>query len=218
MLPNMPICAKTLRTTNPVRRPAMLLAAMLLGHAWTAGGAAAAEPADAGIESCAGVTDDHQRLACFDREVGLMKAQRRSGTQAASATGAVGATSAAATSATSGAGTAAVPASQLTPEQRMGLTPGKILQLQGTANKSPDLKELSVKIRAVSTDATHRGVFRLDNGQVWQEVEPDAKFAVQPGDTVLITRGMLGSYFMSASAHMNTRVTRWQQQQPEQAP
>jgi hypothetical protein len=92
----------------------------------------------------------------------------------------------------------------------MGLTPGRVLQLQSTASKSPDLKQLSAKVAGVSTNGTGRGVFRLDNGQTWQEVEPDPKFVVQAGTTVLITRGALGSFFMSAGAHMSTRVTRWQ--------
>ena len=197
----------------------MLLAVMLLGRAWAAVGV----PTDSGIESCARIADDHQRLACFDREVSLMKAQRHTADQAASATAAstpaAGATPSVTTpaatpsAATTAAGVAAgqaAPRAELTPEQRMGLTPGRVLQLQSTANKSPDLKELSVKIQAASTNSAGRGVFRLENGQVWQEVEPDAKFTVQPGQTVLITRGAMGSYFMSASAHMSTRVTRWQ--------
>ena len=89
----------------------------------------------------------------------------------------------------------------------MGLTPGKILKLQGDT-KRMELKELVAKIQGVSTNASGREVFKLDNGQVWQQVEPDAKFAAQPGDTVRISKGLLGSFFMSASAHMNTRVSR----------
>jgi len=41
-------------------------------------------------------------------------------------------------------------------------------------------------------------------------VEPDPSFHVRPGDTVRITRGLFGSYFMSLNTHMNTRVSRTQ--------
>ena len=89
----------------------------------------------------------------------------------------------------------------------MGLTPGKILQLQKPQGGT-ELKELSVRIEGVSTNGSGREVFRLENGQVWQQVEPDSKFEVHPGDTVRITKGALGSFFMSVSPHMGTRVTR----------
>jgi hypothetical protein len=98
-------------------------------------------------------------------------------------------------------------AKELTPEQRMGLTPGKIVKLQGSA-RAPELKELTAKIQAVVLNSAGREVFTLDNGQVWRQVEPDSSFTVPPGSTVRITRGALGSYFMSVGEHLSTRVSR----------
>jgi len=91
----------------------------------------------------------------------------------------------------------------------MGLTPGKILQIQG-GTSATKLNKLSVKVAGVSTNSFGREVFRLENGQVWSQVEPDPDFKVQPGDTVVLTRGALDSFFMSANTHMNTRVRRAQ--------
>src|SRR6185437_13224144 len=103
---------------------------------------------------------------------------------------------------------ASAPASPvLSPEQRMGLDPARILKLQGSQGTA-DLKELTAKVRSVSGDLGSRRYFTLENGQVWRQVEAESEFTVRPGDTVHITRAMLGSYFMSASRHMATRVSR----------
>lgn len=89
----------------------------------------------------------------------------------------------------------------------MGLTPDRILELQGS-RATGDLKELTAKIRAVSGDPAARRSFILENGQVWRQVEPDSEFYVRPGDTVRISKALFGSYFMSVNSHMNTRVSR----------
>lgn len=168
----------------PIYRARLLCGAVVLANAW------AAAPAAPGIESCPKIADDKQRLACFDREFALQKQQT-------TAAGPAAATLAAPTAA----------ATQLTPEQRMGLTSGQILQRQSPPS-APDLKELRAKIQEVWANSTGRELFTLENGQMWRQVEPDANFRVKPGDTVHITKGALGSYFMSVNAHMSTRVSR----------
>jgi hypothetical protein len=171
-----------------------LIAALVLGHAW-----AAAQAAPTGFESCGPVSDDKERLACFDHELALQKGRKQtvaSATAPASAGAPVVARS-------------TPPPAELTPEQAMGLTPAKILQIQG-GTSATKLNKLSVKVEGVSTNSTGREVFRLENGQVWSQVEPDSNFQVQPGDTVVLTRGALDSFFMSANSHMNTRVRRAQ--------
>ena len=165
-----------------IRKVIVLFGALLPGYAGAAG------PAPSGFDSCAQITDDKERLACFDREYALQKDRKQTGGPAP-----------------------ASPPAQLSPEQAMGLTPGKILQLQGSPSDT-DLKELTARIQGVSSNASGRAVITLDNGQVWQQVEADSKFAVRPGDSVRITKAVLGSFFMSvsANAHMNTRVSRAQ--------
>ena len=167
-----------------IRKAIALFAALVLGHAW-----AAAEPAPTGFESCGQVTDDKERLACFDHELALQKSRKPTAPPVVIR--------------------ATPPAPELTPEQAMGLTPAKILQIQG-GTSATKLNKLTVKIEGVSTNSSGREVFRLDNGQVWSQVEPDSNFKVQPGDTVVLTRGALDSFFMSANTHMNTRVRRAQ--------
>ena len=166
----------------PIRKAIVLLGTLLPGHAW------ATEP-PSGIDACPQIAGDRERLACFDREFALLR-QRKPASEAGVA-----------------AAQAKAREPELSPEQAMGLTPGKILKLEGSS-RGTALKELTVKIQGVSTNTSGRTVFQLDNGQVWQQVEPDPTFTVRPGDTVHISKGMLGSFFMSASVHSNTRVTR----------
>jgi hypothetical protein len=174
-----------------VRKPdAPTRIAIVLWGALALANACAARPAPSGIASCPRIADDKQRLACFDREFAL----QGQGTRAPEVPK-----------------PAAAPAparKELTPEQRMGLSPQRILQLQHPAAAPSDLREMTAKIRDVSSSPDGRLSFILANGQVWRQVVPDPQFRVRSGDTVHITRGWLGSYFLSLNAHVNTRVSR----------
>ena len=55
-----------------IRKAIALFAALVLGHAW-----AAAQAAPTGFESCGQVSDDKERLACFDRELALQKERKQ---------------------------------------------------------------------------------------------------------------------------------------------
>jgi len=43
---------------------------------------------------------------------------------------------------------------------------------------------------------------------VWLQSETQSDFIVRPGDTVTITTGALGAYWMSTDVHHATRVKR----------
>lgn len=175
---------------------ALLLAGSIVG-AWAAG------PAASGIAACRHIADDRQRLECFDRESSPQlqqpqQSQQSQQSQQPQSRAAHGEKK-----------TESAPAVKtvLTPEQRIGLTPERILKLEG-AQEHHDLKELTAKVRAVAGDPGARRSFILENGQVWRQVEPDSEFYVRPGDTVRISKALFGSYFMSVNPHMNTRVSR----------
>ena len=181
-----------------MRNARVLCGALILASAWAAA-AWAADPSPSGVASCRGITDDKQRLACFDRESALPQQPARGADTRDAKKDAQNAEKRSAVS---------VPASPvLSPEQRMGLDPARILKLQGSQGTA-DLKELTAKIRYVSGDLGSRRYFTLENGQVWRQVEAESEFTVRPGDTVHITRAMFGSYFMAVSRHMATRVSR----------
>ena len=187
-------------------RKVMLFGALLGEYAWAAG------PTGTGLDNCPNISGDRERLACFDREFASL-AQRNPIVAAAAGTAAPSAanTPAHASSpppapAKPAAASASAPG-ELTPEQAVGLPPGKILKLQ-KGPSGTEIKALDAKIESVSVNSAGRGVFKLDNGQVWQQVEADSKFEVHPGDSVHLTRALLGSFFMSASKRMSTRVSR----------
>lgn len=188
-------------------RKVMLLGALLTGYAWAAG------PTGTGLDNCPQIAGDKERLACFDREFALL-AQRKRAVAAAPEAGSGPSAANTVGHGPSEPAAAAKPAApskqapgELTPEQAVGLPPGKILKLQ----KSPtgtEIKALDARIEKVSVNSAGRGVFRLDNGQVWQQVESDPQFKVHPGESVHLSKALLGSFFMSASKKMSTRVSR----------
>jgi hypothetical protein len=149
----------------------------------------------AALEACTKITDGSARLACLDREVAALLAREHAPTAAAAVP------LAAATA------PAAAPGS-LTEEQKMGLTPGRIQQIERPPSAPPPLQTLTVAIKDMSVDGNGHQVFTLENGQVWRQVELDTRFSVHVGDSIEISRGASGSYFMSLGKHINTRVSR----------
>ncbi len=115
--------------------------------------AGAGQPLPQALQACTRLTQDSDRLACFDREVGA---------------------------------------------------------LSGAAATEPakPAEELTAHLRTVTRNAAGREVFTLDNGQVWQQAETRARFEAHAGEAVKITRGALGSFWLSVDAHNQTRVER----------
>jgi hypothetical protein len=152
----------------------------------------------AALEACTKITDGSARLACLDREVAALLAREHAPTAAAVPPAA----------ATVPAAAAAAAPGALTEEQKMGLTPGRIQQIERPPSAPPPLQTLTVAIKDMSVDANGHQVFTLENGQVWRQVELDTRFSVHVGDSIEISRGASGSYFMSLGKHINTRVSR----------
>jgi hypothetical protein len=184
-----------------LRYLAALAAVCMLAPAWPAA------PALTALQSCAKVTDDKARLACFDRQIALLNtpAAQSAGTAAAAPAG-----SGAATPAPGGGSSVAATGTKLTPEQKVGLPRGKVDKLEAAPGTVPEppLAAFKAGIRSVSMDAGQRQVFVLDNDQVWRQAERKLDFSVRPGDTVQISRGALGAFFLSANPHSATRVSR----------
>lgn len=170
-------------------RPSLAFVALLV--------LAGAAPSSAQVESCTRLSDDHERLACFDREVAAQMA--REGHSPG------GQTPAATATAATKPGTESP---KLTDEQKLGLSPARIEKLEKPPGAAPPPSELAVTIQSVALDGRAHQVFTLTNGQIWRQVEVDATFAVHTGDSVVISRAILGSYIMSFGKHLNTRVSR----------
>jgi hypothetical protein len=132
--------------------------------------------------ACTQISSDSARLACFDREVGVL--HEKSAPPAAPA---------------------APPPS---PEQKFGLSDAQLRARQGSAPASAPLTDLHAHIVSITVGPADRQLFLLDNGQTWQQIELDPSFFVRSADAVTITRGALGSFWLSATSHRATRVKR----------
>ena len=164
---------------------------LLAGLAGCAGTSLAATTAD----QCAKIADDPARLSCYDA---IFRT-----TAGAPVTPAAAATATAAATAA-----APPPARPIDPEAEFGLTPTQQRKLQ--PENAPPLppEALTAKVAAVGRKPYGELVVTLDNKQVWVQIDVDNKARVNPGDTVTIKRGTLGSYLLVSPNGVATRVRR----------
>jgi hypothetical protein len=135
------------------------------------------------LRSCVRISNDTERLACFDREVARTTTVASAPKEAA-----------------------ALP---LTPEQKIGLSNARVQQLElKSSGAPPPPTELHAHIVSASSSADGLQSFVLDNAQVWRQTVIKSDFAVHQGDAVTISTGALGSFWLSADAHHSTRVKR----------
>jgi hypothetical protein len=152
--------------------------------------------------ACRQVASDPARLACFDRESAALVAAPRSGAVSPRA-------SPRAVAGAQAPSRAALSATGLDPEQTFGLAPLQIAARQAAAEKLPRrLDHIAARITALSSAADGREIFTLDNSQVWMELEPEATVEPRVGESVEISRGWLGSYWLSLPTRRGCKVTR----------
>jgi hypothetical protein len=180
-----------------------------------AGPSQAAVPASAaGVLACRDIADNTARLACFDRE-----STRLAGTLASTGATASGVSSAApvgsAPNATAPGTPAGSPATSvaaaptLDPQQTFGLSSAEISSRQVAAGQRPrDANSITAHIARMTQAANARFVFVLDNQQVWQQLLAEGDLDSKPGDTVVISRALLGSYWMKAQSGRGCKVRR----------
>lgn len=138
---------------------------------------------------CVTVADDAARLACYDRAFGRTPAAKAA--PSAQATAPVGSTAPTATGSASEFG--------LSEAQRQAKDPAR-------AASSPE----SISAKAISVRWRKYGEFvvTLDNGQVWEQLEPMPSAVVKVGDSVTIKKGWLGSYMLVTAGRVGTKVRR----------
>jgi hypothetical protein len=144
-------------------------------------GAYAAQPLS-GLMACRMLTDDAARLACFDRE---------SATLAGSAT------------------TAPQVAPALNAKQQFGLPEHAVVQKEIAAGTRPSaVNTIEARVEQLSQTSDGRNVVTLDNQQVWRQLTADRDLLLKPGETVTISRGVLGSFWLETKQGRGTKVTR----------
>lgn len=78
----------------------------------------------------------------------------------------------------------------------------------GLEHKTPEqVPEIKARVARIDKDALGKMVFTLDNGQTWQQ--KDSKpLIVHQGDEVLIERGALSAFYLSAGDNRRIQVAR----------
>jgi hypothetical protein len=178
---------------NSLRSLVSVALALSLAAAQTPAQASSSNPLAAQLKRCASLVDAGARLACYDTLAGVA---------APSA-----ATAQAAPSPSAGGSAGAIPSS--------GAAAAPVAATNPSA--APSVADFGVRngpLQAVVSAVSFRGrgelVVRLDNGQVWRQIQP-SDYPLKPGDHVEIDVAALGSYRLwTPSTRRATKVTRIQ--------
>ncbi len=176
----------------------------VLGLAFAIGRADASEDIGAALVACRAESDDARRLACYDRAADAGHPPVVAPTPAAAS-----APAAAIAPATAPAVAAAAPAAEATPEDSFGRERAlEHEEAKRAEQESRALDELKATVTAIETRIDGLMTMTLDNGQVWRQNSPDARFRLRVGDPVRIEPGALKSFILSGPSKRSTRVTR----------
>jgi hypothetical protein len=166
-------------------------------------------------EACVTISDDAQRLTCYDTAFNRIPSPGTAATAAARPTTAevtVPAAASAAPAITSDAESGAprttdsAPAAEIEPEAQFGMSPQMKLERQNQT----ELKSITANVTRVDYSTPDRRIFTLDNGQVWLQTETTPRLRVSPGDTVTIKRALMGSFLLVSANSGSTRARRIQ--------
>lgn len=146
-------------------------------------------------QQCAMVSDDGDRLACYDRIFRGKTGSDAPGGPAAAAAGAATASG-------------AVAAAASNPQQDFGLTEAAKRALDPERAKVEMPESVTGKVTAVGHRPTGELVVTLANGQVWLQIDSDSRAKVGVGQTVTIKKASLGSYLLIGPDKRATRVRR----------
>lgn len=131
-------------------------------------------PAMLDVYSCAQITDDAERLACFDRTVGVLRQAESQGQ------------------------VVAVDRSQAAEIERdaFGFNLPSLSRILPSL-EDDDIEEVSsveVTVARVSANPLGYHTFVMENDQTWIQIEPQGTRNIRVGDVVTIERASLGSY------------------------
>lgn len=167
----------------------------LLTVAW-----AAPVPLPPEILACASEPDATRRLACYDRQVRALSRQQQGPDTAVSP------------------GPPQSPAPVIEPSDARAPgandSPppdefGRDSLAKGAGERAQSKPQrLNASIASISKQNEGRLTLWLDNGQVWAQPEDGPDLKLKAGDKVIITRGLLGSYWLSNGSRLAIKVRR----------
>jgi hypothetical protein len=190
---------------NSVRSLVSVAMVMGLAAAQTPAQASSSNSLAAQLKRCASLVDAGARLACYDALAGAA-APSAATAQAAPSPSASGSVRPIPSSSAAAAPVAAPVAPAAPNFTDFGVRNGP---LQAERDPVREKTMLAV-VSAVSFRERGELVVRLDNGQVWRQIQP-SDYPLKPGDHVEIDVAALGSYRLwTPSTRRATKVTRIQ--------
>jgi hypothetical protein len=135
------------------------------------------------VYACAQITDEHQRLECYDHAVGRMhEAQNRGDLVAVDRQQA-----------------------ERVNREAFGFSLPSLGHLFGggggrAALTPEDVAEIAAHITRVARDRSGHATFTLDNGQQWEQIDDENPQMARNGGDVRIRRAMMGSFLMHVEA------------------
>ncbi len=189
---------------------------------WTAAGvlacvATAGAAPLTGLLACRDIADSQPRLACFDREAAALAgpappaaAPPAAAPPAAAPPAPVAAPpAAAAPPARPAARAPATAAAPLNSEQQFGLPERAVAAKEVAAGtRASDVAAIEARIVSLAAAPDGRMIFTLDNGQAWRQLQAEGDLLAKPGDTVVVSRALLGSFWMRVPSGRGCKVTR----------
>ncbi len=180
----------------PATLKAVVCSSVIIAIGLASVGTAQATDPYAPLRGCTRLSVDAERLACYDR---LLTASVGGGGGSAGSGSGGSASAVAATVSTAPAPTA---------EQTFGLPTALVLQREAASvTHAPALERLEARVTAIATNGG-RLIFTLDNGQEWRQFATSGDLLINVGDTVVLTPGAVGSYWLKGSSGRKTKVTR----------
>jgi hypothetical protein len=165
-----------------------------------------------GLLACRDIADAQARLACFDREAAALAAPTRVAepppppAPPAAPAAAVRPAIAAAPAVTPPAAPTAAP---LNSEQQFGLPERAVAAKEVAAGtRASDVPAIEARLVSVAAAPDGRMIFTLDNGQAWRQLQAEGDLLAKPGDAVVVSRALLGSFWMRVPSGRGCKVTR----------
>ena len=99
----------------------------------------------------------------------------------------------------------------LDPQRTFGLSHATIVARETSAAgvRVEELSHITARLTRILRAPDRGATFELDNGQVWKQLDPDGTdVAANAGDSIEISRGLLGSYWLTTPSHQRFNVAR----------
>jgi hypothetical protein len=160
-------------------RARLCVAGLILAGSGVAQICQAAQAENSALLVCSKLESNSERLACYDRLASQLRSKPDVQPVATAAS----------------------------PSDMFGLTPATDAAAAQKAADRTLLQSITARVTSLHETARNGAVLELDNGQRWQQIGNE-DLLLRVGDTVKISRGMMGSLWLMAPSNHSAHVKR----------